>query len=82
MTIRSAECLGCMECVNVCPAEGALDMKVLASRRVQPWMIAAGIAVVFFGLVGYAQISGHWHSDVPNSVYQQLIPNSAEFAHP
>jgi polyferredoxin len=80
--IRSAECLGCMECVNICPAEGALDMKLLARRRVQPWMIAAGIAVVFFGLVGYAQITGHWHSYVPDSVYQRLIPNAAEFAHP
>jgi polyferredoxin len=80
--IRSAECLGCMECVNVCPAEGALDMKVLARRRVQPWMIAAGVAAIFFGLVGYAQITGHWHSYVPDSVYQRLIPNAAEFAHP
>jgi polyferredoxin len=82
VTIRSAECLGCMECVNVCPAEGALDMKVFARRRVSPWMVAVGIAVVFFGLIGYAQQSGHWHSNVPNSVYERLIPNSAEFAHP
>lgn len=82
VTIRSAECLGCMECVNVCPAEGALEMKVFARRRVRPWMIAAGIAVVFFGLVGYAHIAGHWHSDIPNAVYQQLIPNAADYAHP
>ncbi len=82
VTIRSAECLGCMECVNVCPAEGALDMKLLARKQVQPWMIAAGIGIVFFGLVGYANLSGHWHSDVPNAVYERLIPHSAEFAHP
>jgi len=82
VTIRSAECLGCMECVNACPAEGALDMKVFARKRVRPWMIAAGIAVVFFGLVGYAQLSGHWRSDVPNAVYKELIPNAAAYAHP
>jgi polyferredoxin len=82
VTIRSAECLGCMECVNVCPAEGALDLKVFAKKRVHPWMVAASIAVVFFGIIGYARISGHWHSDVPNSVYERLVPNAAEYAHP
>ena len=82
ITIRSAECLGCMECVNVCPAEGALDMQAFARKRVQPWMIAAAVAVIFFGLVGTAKLTGHWSSDVPNSVYQRLIPNAAEFAHP
>ncbi len=82
ITIRSAECLGCMECVNVCPAEGALDMKLLARRRVQPWMTAAGVAVIFLGLVGYARLSGHWNSYVPNAVYERLIPNAADLAHP
>ncbi len=82
VTIRSAECLGCMECVNICPAEGALDLKAFGRKRVQPWMVAAGIAILFFGIVGYAQLSGHWHSDVPNGVYERLIPHSAEFAHP
>jgi polyferredoxin len=82
VTIRSAECLGCMECVNVCPADGALDMKAFARKRVQPWMLAAAIAVVFCGIVGYAKLSGHWHSDVPKSQYEQLIPNAAGYAHP
>lgn len=82
VSIRSAECLGCMECVNVCPAEGALDMKVLARKRVQPWMIAAGVGVIFIGLVGYAKISGHWDTYVPNAVYRHLIPNAREYAHP
>lgn len=82
ITIRSAECLGCMECVNVCPAEGALDMKALARKRVQPWMVAAGIAVIFFGLVGYAKLTGHWESDIPNAVYERTIPHAHEYAHP
>ncbi len=82
ITIRSAECLGCMECVNVCPAEGALDMKAFARRRVQPWMIAAAVAVIFFGIVGGAKLTGHWQSDVPNAAYERLIPHASEFAHP
>jgi polyferredoxin len=80
--IRSAECLGCMECVNVCPAEGALDMVALRRRPVQSWIIAVAVAAIFFSLVGYAKWSGHWRSDVPNSVYERLIPNAAEYDHP
>jgi polyferredoxin len=80
--IRSAECLGCMECVNVCPAEGALDMALLRRRRVQPWMMAAAVAAIFFSVVGYAKWTGRWDSDIPNAVYERLIPNAAEYAHP
>ena len=80
--IRSAECLGCMECVNACPAEGALDMMVVNRRRLQPWMIAAGVAVIFFSAVGYAKWTGHWQSDIPNSVYERLVPNAASYEHP
>ncbi len=81
--IRSAECLGCMECIAVCPAEGALDMKVVhAGFRVKPWMIAAGCAVVFFGLVGLAKLTGHWDTVVASEVYREVIPKAHEFAHP
>lgn len=81
--IKSAECLGCMECVAVCPAEGALDMKVVgAGFRVRPWMIAAGCAAVFFGLVGAAKLTGHWDTVVASEIYREFIPRAHEFAHP
>lgn len=79
--IRSAECLGCMECVAVCPAEGALDMTV-AKRRLPAWAMAAGVALVFLGVVGYAQWMGYWHTNIPSGVYQDLIPRANQFSHP
>lgn len=79
--IRSPECLGCYECVTSCPAEGALDMKA-GRRRVPAWAFAAGVAVIFLGVVSYAQLTGHWHANVPNSVYSDLIPRAHEFGHP
>ena len=82
VTIRSAECLGCMECVNVCPADGALDMKLLRRRTVKPWMIAAALGVIFFGFTGYAQLTGHWRSAIPNAVYERLVPRAGELDHP
>jgi polyferredoxin len=79
--IRSAECLGCMECVNICPAEGALDMKAFR-RRIPPWAVAAAVAFIFLGAVGWAKAAAHWNSDVPDSVYERLVPHAAEFEHP
>jgi len=42
--------------------------------RMPPWVLAVGMALIFFGVVGYAKWSGSWHSDIPDVVYEQLIP--------
>ena len=81
VTIRSAECTGCLECVAACPAEGALVMAA-GRRKVPAWVMAAGIAALFLGICGYAQWSGHWHTDLPSRIYFELIPNAGEYGHP
>jgi polyferredoxin len=88
-SVRSAECTGCMACVAACPAEGALVMslpQMLESKRkrkgLPAWAMAAGIALLFLGLAGFAKFTGHWNSPVPNAVYQQLIPHANSVAHP
>ncbi|MBZ5599707.1 MAG: 4Fe-4S binding protein [Acidobacteriia bacterium] len=84
VTIKSAECTGCLECVAVCPAQGALQMSLPAPRpRTMPaWAMAAGIAALFFGIVGFAKTAGYWQTAVPNAVYQQLVPHAEEATHP
>lgn len=82
ITVRSPECTGCYECVAMCPAANALDMTTAGPRRFPAWAMAAGIAVIFFGIAGYAQWSGHWHTNLPESVYFDLIPRAHEFSHP
>jgi len=87
VTIKSAECTGCLECVAVCPAENALHMSIPGWRerraaRLPAWALAAGIAIIFFGTVGYAKLSGHWNSAVPRTVYEELIPHAEQATHP
>jgi polyferredoxin len=83
ITIKSAECTGCLECVAVCPAEGALQMSPVASKRAVPeWAIAAGIAILFLGIVGYAKSAGYWNGDIPKEVYEQFVPHANEVEHP
>ena len=83
ITIRSPECTGCFDCIAVCPAEGALWMSAgKRQQRLPAWAMAAAIAVLFFGVVGYARWSGHWQTNLPGQVYQDLIPRANEFSHP
>jgi len=87
--IHSVECTGCLECVAVCPAENALrmslpQMPMPKKRRLQlpAWALAAGIAVLFLGVAGFAKATGHWNSPVSDAVYQRLVPNADQAAHP
>lgn len=88
-SVRSVECTGCLECVAVCPAQNALIFSLpvananLARRRNLPsWVMAAAIAMTFFGVVGFAKATGHWNSPISNAVYQRLIPTADQAAHP
>jgi len=87
--IRSVECTGCLECAAVCPAQDALAMslpKMLTAkpngRAIPAWAMAAGIALLFLGVAGFAKATGHWESPIPNAVYQRLVPNADQAAHP
>jgi polyferredoxin len=86
VTIKSVECTGCLECVAICPAEGALHLALpqfsKAPKRISSWAMAAGIAVLFFGIVGYAKAVGLWESHVPAAVYRQLVPHASQARHP
>ena len=89
VSIKSAECTGCLECVAVCPAQGALLIALpdvvtakLPSKRMPAWAMAAGVAALLFGVVGYAKTEGYWRTDVPHYVYQQLVPHAKEASHP
>jgi len=46
------------------------------------WAMAAGIAMMFFGVVGFAKVTGHWNSLISSSVYERLVPNADQAAHP
>lgn len=83
ITIASTECTGCMRCVTSCPSEGALHMSIAGRKENVPaWAIGAAVAVIFLGFVAYAQWTGHWHTNLPQSIYMNLVPRANEFTHP
>ncbi len=81
-TVRSAECTGCLDCVSVCPAAGALQMSYGQKLRLPAWMMAAGLAILFLGIVGFAKWNESWNSNIPDSTYQMLAPQLDSLQHP
>ena len=87
LSVKSAECTGCLECVAVCPAQGALQMalpgsRAASNRQLPSWAMAAGIAALFLGIIGFAKAEGYWNTPVPDNVYRQLVPHANEARHP
>ncbi len=81
ITVRSAECTGCLECVAACPVTNALSMSIPGRRSLSGWVLAVGIGVLFFGIIIYARMAGAWKSPIPDATYQDLIPRADEFHH-
>ncbi|MGP8245952.1 MAG: 4Fe-4S binding protein [Bryobacteraceae bacterium] len=82
VSIRSAECTACLECVAACPAAGALFLSAPTRRSTPAWVVAAGLAILFIGVCGWARLSGHWQTQLPTQVYLELVPHANQFNHP
>jgi polyferredoxin len=91
--IRSVECNACMACVAACHSQDALQFALPPRRsgvaeprwyrrKVGPVAMTCLLAYIFFGIVLVARITNHWHADLPNNVYQYMVPRVNQFSHP
>lgn len=91
--IRSVECTACMECVASCPAEDGLQLALPPRRAALTegrWrrravaLVAAAciLACIFFGMVLSARAAGHWKTNIPRSMYLELVPHANQAEHP
>ena len=82
-----------MECVAVCPAENALQLALpprqattaaerWRKRSLRPAMVCGVLAYIFFGLILFARATNHWQTNMPRSVYMQLVPHANQLTHP
>lgn len=80
--IKSPECTGCLTCVSVCPARGALDISLTKKRKINPFVYLVLVVAVFFGIIGIAKLTGHWHSNVSYEDYKTILPYIHTLNHP
>ena len=91
--IRSAECNACMVCISACRVENALQFAVRPRRAnspaqrwyrrtLRPVAVASILAYIFFAAVLIARATNHWQTDVPRTIYMNLIPRVNQLSHP
>ena len=69
--VKSTECIACLHCVTVCPAQNCLTTR-MGNEAVRWWMIGAG-AIAMFLLIWIIALSfGMWHSTFPAEIYRML----------
>lgn len=73
--VVSPECSGCMRCVNACPVDGTLTLKIAGIKK--NWSekkLGLAVVGVYLIVVYLAVITGHWETGVSDHEYQMLIP--------
>lgn len=80
--IRTPECLGCLECLAVCPVDGCLETAAPRGRTLPWWLLPAGLLLL--SLTGYllARATGHWQTHVPLSLFRELYSRAPQLTHP
>jgi hypothetical protein len=51
-------------------------------RTLSGAMLTLLLVVVVGGVIGAAKWSGHWRTQLPEAVYQQLVPQAQQLVHP
>jgi polyferredoxin len=81
-TIRHPECMGCMECVEVCPQKNCLTVAVPGRKGIPIFAYPIMLLGLFMLIWITAVISGHWQTQVPVSVFRMLYSTAASALHP
>jgi ferredoxin len=63
--IRNPECIGCLDCVSVCPRNNCLTVTLGPAKKL-PVFVVPFLIVSFFLLFWLvAEQTGHWHNSLP-----------------
>ena len=63
------------------PRSLALSNARWQHRTLQPHTVVLILAILFFGLITFARTTHHWQTNLPRSIYQQLVPHADDYNH-
>ena len=69
--VRSAECIGCLDCVAACPQDDCLHL-TLGGKRVNLFVLPLALLLVFFAIWAWARFSGHWQTSIPDEIFKRF----------
>ena len=84
-TVVSDECTGCLDCVDVCPVKGALELKVVGRKKPIPKKVwAYAVVFIFWGALLLFKLTGPWENSISNQeyIYHMERMDGPEYGHP
>lgn len=68
--VLNHECLACYDCVNVCPVDGALDMKLAGKKKkIHYGLYAIMLVGLFVVITNTARATGHWYTSISDAEF-------------
>ncbi|MEW6219436.1 MAG: 4Fe-4S dicluster domain-containing protein [Thermodesulfobacteriota bacterium] len=81
--VTSPECIGCLTCTAVCPAKDCLTVAAPGQRQLPALALPAAVLGIFLLFWAAANLSGHWHTEVPLATLKALYAQDLKgLAHP
>ena len=80
--MRTPECIGCTECVSVCPVEDCLTLALPRRRKNSILILPAAVLGSYFLFYAVALITGHWYSEVEPEVMKKFYSIITQLPHP
>ncbi len=74
-TVHSDECFGCMACVDACPVQDTLDMKLPGGKKVSPKTFVIAAFLAFAIPILAAKVIGYWDNNISEKEYREHIEN-------
>jgi polyferredoxin len=71
--VWAPECDGCMDCVRVCPAPGALEARIVGRARIAPWAWAVVVVGIWLAVYAGAKLTGNWDTTIPVDTFREVI---------
>ncbi|MCB2181580.1 MAG: 4Fe-4S binding protein [Desulfobulbaceae bacterium] len=81
-TVRSPECIGCLECVAACPKENCLTVQGPGRKKRDARLIPLVAVMLFLGFWFTARLGDHWQSKVPPDTFKQMYQLAERLSHP
>ncbi len=81
-TVRNCECLGCLECLPVCPQKECLTLSLPGRITAPPLLLPTLIVGSFLLFWLVARLSGHWQSPIPSETFRLYYQQLQSIGHP
>jgi len=65
-SVKSAECINCLECVTACPTRKLTLKPVVFGKYIRPVFLGTAGLAIYLGIIGAANIAGIWKTTEPS----------------